>query len=209
MKKYLILLSVSTIVVLCLALVYLTSLFNSESFIKTKSQVLEKDASAYLYKIQVGGSFWFVASNQVLDNVSGAEKISENIFWSPEHCASMLTLNVADTIYFFESKFKEGSSNEFYDVVYKYDVQTNRMETFESSKHLNLYSVIFKEDKIAVFYQDGDMFYKAQLVQDGEKIDYANKQKISQDEIEYNTWKGEIESLEKIKDNNLKYFVIQ
>jgi hypothetical protein len=191
--------------VLSLVLVYITPPFNSESFVKTKSQVLEKDASAYLYKMQDRGSFWFVASNKMLD----AEMVSENAFWSPEHCASMLTLEVLGTIYFFESKFKQDSSNEFYDVVYKYDVRTNMMETFESTKHLNLYSAILKEGKIFVFYQEGDEFYKAELIEKENSLDYTNKQKISESEIEYNPWKGEIESLEKINDNTFKYFVIQ
>ncbi len=203
--------------IVCLILVFLgyKNLFASRDFIKTKDEKMQPDGKAYLYKIKENNNkeekFWYVATNKILEkkNLEGIafEKVSENIFWDPEHCAQMLTLTVGNDLYFFESKFKLNQTNEFYDVIYKFDTKNNLMQTFESQKHTNLYSMIFENNKIFVFYKDGEEFYKTELVEQENKISFENKKIIKEGDIVYRNWKGNIESLDKIE--NLKYFIIQ
>ena len=110
-------------VILILGLVALSGFFvtknifleknSTESFVKEKSEFLVADGKAYLYKIKDKEKdiekFWFVATNAKLENTDldkdKFEKVSENIFWDPEHCAQMFTLTVGDNLYFFESRF--------------------------------------------------------------------------------------------------------
>ncbi len=177
-------------------------------FEKTKSEVLEKDGRAYLYKINEGEKDWFVATNVDLESKGvAAERVSENIFWDPEHCAQMLTLTVDDNLYFFESKFKGYSSTEFYDLIYKFNLKENRMKTFRADEHVNVYSVILEQAKIYVFYKQGDGFYKAQLLENDDTLSYQNIVSVKEDDIVYRDWKGNLEVLDKME--GLKYFIIQ
>ncbi len=194
-----------------------------QSFTKEKGEVLSKDGKAYLYRFKEEkkdkeekeiGRFWYIATNQKLEEINFSEKnkfekVSENVFWDPEHCAQMLTLTTPEHLYFLESRFKEGSVSDFYDVIYKFNIKENSVDTYKSNSHLNIYSLILENQKIKVFYKDNETqkFYVSDLEELGDKIKYTNTQEIKEEDIVYREWKGNIEELDRAKD--LQYFIVQ
>jgi len=179
-------------------------------FKKSEAIPLVDDGKAFLYEVLSEEKKVYVATNKKLDDQKMVSKlISTNAFWDPEHCASMLTLSTTNYIYFFESKFKEGSASDFYDVVYKFDIKNNTLQTFDFKDHKNIYSVILENENIVVYYKinETQKFYKSNLDEKGGNLVYVNVNEIREADIKYGEWKGKLDELDKV--TGLKYFVIQ
>lgn len=160
----------------------------------------------YLYLVVNSGQNYYVATNEKIEEskVNG-KLLSSDKFWDPEHCAQMLTLTTPDHLYFFDTQFKENSSSEFFDVIYRYNIGKNVLETFRSEEHKNIYSVYLEDRKINIYYVDkSGMFYSAILKEDGDKFVFSDIKTITEKDIKYKP------SL-RLPDLNIlgKYYIVQ
>lgn len=184
-----------TLLYLCLAIffagiIYLINFNLNRSEVvykKIDSEVLTPNSKNYLYKINQNNKTFFLATDKKINNPDiDNTLISEDKFWSPANCAGMLTAIVHDNLYFFDTQFKGSETNEFIDVIYKYNIPTNTLTTYKSQMHKNIYSVAYLENKINIFYQEPDeRFFQTTLKEENNQMSFADKKEIVEKEIYY------------------------